>query len=87
MWSIYHAYLRNKTTIFIRFNPDKYYDINNKLIHSPWKANKQGILTIPNEYKNEWQNRLNILKDTIEYWNNNVSDKMIEIVQLFYDQN
>lgn len=79
--------LKYKTTIFIRFNPDKYYDINDKLIPSPWKANKQGILIIPNEYKNEWQNRLNILKDTIEYWNNNVSDKMIEIVQLFYDQN
>lgn len=78
--------LKYKTTVFIRFNPDKYYDINNNLIPSPWIANKQGILNIPNENKNEWQNRLNILKDTIDYWNNNITDNIIEIVQLFYDQ-
>lgn len=79
--------LKYKKTIFIRFNPDKYYDTNNNLISSPWKANKQDILTIPKQYENDWISRLNILKDTIQYWNNNISTDIIQIIQLFYDQN
>ena len=31
------------------------------------------------------QQRLEILKQTIEYWLNNKTDKTIEIIQLFYD--
>ena len=31
--------------------------------------------------------RSEILKQTIEYWLNNKTDKTIEIIQLFYDLN
>jgi len=38
--------------------------------------------------QNEWFNRLNILEETINYWINpdNVIDKTIEIIQLYYDR-
>ena len=31
----------------------------------------------------EWQIRLNILKETIDYWKMNKTDKMVEVIQLF----
>ena len=35
----------------------------------------------------EWELRLNSLKNSIEYWINptNITNKTIEIIQLFYD--
>ena len=33
----------------------------------------------------DWNNRLDILKNEIYYWINNKSDKIIHIVELFYD--
>ena len=35
----------------------------------------------------EWNNRLGVLKNEINYWINNRSDKMIHIVKLFFDLN
>jgi len=37
---------------------------------------------------NEWENRLNSLKNCVDYWINpeNVTNKTIEIIQLFYDE-
>jgi hypothetical protein len=35
--------------------------------------------------KEEWTYRLNILKDTIDYWLENYTDKTVEVIQLFYD--
>lgn len=37
--------------------------------------------------KNEWEKRLNSLKNQIKYWSNpeNKTDKTVEIIQLYYD--
>ena len=35
----------------------------------------------------EWNKRLEILQEQIDYWMKNKSDKNIEIIQMFYDQN
>ena len=35
--------------------------------------------------KENWTIRLNSLKDQIDYWITNKTDKMIEIIQLYYD--
>jgi hypothetical protein len=73
--------------IFIRFNPDSY-KINDKNITSCFSINKNGKLKIKKSKNNEWNNRLNTLKNTIidniKYpeFNNNV----VKIVNLFYDQ-
>jgi Holliday junction resolvase len=75
----------HRPIIFIRFNPDDYKDKNNKLIKSCWCLNKSGICVVKKQKINEWNKRLEILKETIEYWLNNKTDKTIEIIQLFYD--
>jgi hypothetical protein len=77
----------NRPTIFIRFNPDDYVDENNKKVLSPFKIDKKlGLTTIPKNNENEWNNRLLLLKETI---NNNLeykSDEPITIIKLFYDK-
>jgi hypothetical protein len=76
----------HRPLIFIRFNPDEYIDNNNLKIKSCWKPNKQsGVLYIPTIKMNEWNNRLLLLQNQVQYWIENKPDKMVEIVQLFYD--
>jgi hypothetical protein len=76
----------HRPMIFIRFNPDVYFDNKNNRITSCWKPNKQnGVLSIPKNKQSEWNNRLSILKKQIEYWIENKTYKTIEIIQLYYD--
>ena len=77
----------HRPIIFIRFNPDDYQD-NGKKISSCWGNNKQGICLVKKTKKNEWNERLNVLKNNIEYWldPNNITNKTVETIQLFYDK-
>jgi hypothetical protein len=78
--------LDHRPIIFIRFNPDDYSnnDIN---ITSCWGTDKKGICIVKKSKKTEWNNRLKLLEETIEYWINpqNITNKMIESIPLFYD--
>jgi hypothetical protein len=77
----------HRPIIFIRFNPDDYKD-NGKNITSCWGNNKKGICVVKKSKQNEWKERLNILEETINYWlmPENIIDKTIEIIELFYDR-
>ncbi len=80
--------VNHRPVIFIRFNPDDYINKEKIKIRSPWKPNRSGILLIQEELQDEWHYRLNRLKLHIEYWSNeiNKTDKMVEIVHLFFDE-
>ena len=54
-----------KPLIFIRFNPDKYYNTTNKLVESPWKVQKDGFVKITENEEVNWVHRLNMLKDSL----------------------
>jgi len=76
----------HRSVIFIRFNPDGYTDSIGNKITTCWKPNKQnGILCVAKSKIDEWNNRLMLLKCQIEYWIETKPEKMVEIVQLFYD--
>ena len=80
----------HRPIIFIRFNPDDYKNINNENITSCFGIdNRSGVLIVKKSKQKEWNERLNVLKNVIEYWINieNKTDKIIEIIQLFYDKN
>ena len=80
----------HRPIIFIRFNPDTYINSNGDKITSCWGITpKTGILKIKNNKNDEWDERLTVLKETIEYWTNedNKTEKIIEVIQLFYNQN
>jgi len=76
--------LNHRPVVFIRFNPDSYVDINGNKITSCWRLNKLGIMSIVQNKKSEWKFRLNALKEQINYWIQNKTNKMIEIIKLFY---
>jgi hypothetical protein len=65
--------LGHRPVIFIRFNPDAY-NLPSGKVTSCWAPNKLGILTIKKSKQKEWSERLQKLKETIEYWLNNVSE-------------
>lgn len=76
----------HRPIVFIRFNPDNYIDKNGVKIKSCWTPNKHNnILFVPKIKENEWNLRLDILKNQIKYWMDHETDKTIEIIQLFYD--
>jgi hypothetical protein len=74
----------HRPIIFIRFNPDSY-ETNDGKILSCWEYNKCGLCVI--KKKEEWDERLEILREQIEYWckESSKSEKTIQLVYLFYD--
>jgi len=76
--------VHHRPIVFIRFNPDKYIDSEGNIIKSCWRLNKQGVMTIMKTKEEEWKQRVDKLKETIQHWIDNMSDKTIEIVELYY---
>lgn len=74
----------HRPIVFIRFNPDSYFDENGEKILSCWSINKHGICHIPKNRELEWNKRINILLEQIQYWIDNQTTKTIEIIELFY---
>jgi hypothetical protein len=67
-------------------NPDKYTDENDKSIPSCFSITKNtGALKVNNEKK--WNERLNTLKNKIDYWVNTETEKTVELIPLYYDKN
>jgi hypothetical protein len=79
--------LQHRPIIFIRFNPDDYKK-NNQNITSCWGIDGNGICSIKKTKLKEWKERLDALCLQIDYWLNpqNITDKTIETIQLFYDE-
>ena len=72
-----------KPTVFLRFNPDKYTNASNEKILSCWDT-IEGVRMIVR--MQEWNKRLNYLKERVEYWiGKKTIDGIMEIEYLFYD--
>jgi len=78
--------LGHRNIVFIRFNPDKYIDKNKNTINSCWSINNQNVCTVNKNNNKAWNERLKCLQTQIQYWLENKTDKMIEIIQLYYDE-
>lgn len=76
--------VNHRPIVFIRFNPDDY-KTNLKNITSCWGINKQGTCNIKKTKQKEWDERLNTLHNTVDYWIKNKTNKIIEIIELYYD--
>ena len=72
----------HRPIVMIRFNPDAYIGENGKKISSCWKLTKLGVMTVAKI--KECEHRIKCLKDQIQYWADNPTDKTVEVVQLFY---
>jgi hypothetical protein len=94
--------VEHRPIIFIRFNPDEYYfflekeeekeeeeeDNEYHTMPSCWYVNGQGLCVVKKTQQNQWNARLQRLKQEIEYWSmpEHRSEKMVEVVQLFFDE-
>ena len=76
--------LQHRPIVFIRFNPDDYINQVGTLVKSCWKLNKLGVMQITKAKQNEWEERIQALKQQIQYWMDNSTEKTIEIIELFY---
>lgn len=76
--------LGNSPIVFIRFNPDSYKTFNGQRKKSCFKNHAQLHIQVINS-KKEYEFRLNKLKETIEYYINNLPYKEVEEIKLFYD--
>jgi hypothetical protein len=76
--------LGNRPIVFIRFNPDSYIDKKGNLVKSSFKYHKKEEVLIIQDI-HEWINRLQKLKDTIDFNIYNIPIKNITIHNLFYD--
>jgi hypothetical protein len=77
--------LNQKPIIFIRFNPDSYKS-GGKKITSCWGRTIQGVCEVKKTKETEWNERLNTLKDKVEYWINNKPNDIGETEHLYYDK-
>ena len=76
--------LQHRPIVFIRFNPDDYTNQSGILVKSCWKLNKLGVMQIKKTKQKEWEEQIEILKQQIQYWIDNPTEKTIEIIELFY---
>ena len=76
--------LQHRPIVFIRFNPDGYTDQTGTLIKSCWNLNGLGVMAIKKTKVKEWEERINCLKQQIQYWIENPTQKTIEVIELFY---
>jgi len=76
--------LQHRPIVFIRFNPDDYTNQDNVPVKSCWKVNKLGVMQIMKTKEVEWNERIACLKQQIQYWIENPTEKTVEIVELFY---
>jgi hypothetical protein len=75
----------NRPIVFIRFNPDKYINEKGEKIPSSFKMHKTLDVPVIREHK-EWNNRLNLLKETSIKWLTEIPEREITYEYLFYDQ-
>ena len=76
--------LQHRPIVLIRFNPDSYRDQVGILVNSCWQLNKIGVMSIIASKRSDWNTRLETLTQQIQYWIDNATEKMVEIVELFY---
>lgn len=77
--------LKERNTVFIRFNPDQYKDSTGKTIPSCFSSYKGNNLPKIND-KKAWEFRLNKLKNAIERHVSIIPDKCLTYEHLFFDE-
>ena len=86
VWMDANAGSPMKPIVFIRFNPDGYTDFNKKHHPSCFGVNKStGTYGLMAKHATAWENRLNVLRETIERHLKNVPTQDFTEDYLYYD--
>ena len=78
--------VNHTTIVFIRFNPDAYEDVKTgKKVKSCWTIDERTqVLHVSTANRQQWEMRVEKLKQQIQLWIKNVPTKTVEVIQLFY---
>lgn len=77
----------HRPIVFIRFNPDDYILKDKSKIKSCWTTSKAtNLVSVDKNKRKQWNHRLETLGNWIKYWSENKTDKVVEVVQLFFDE-
>jgi len=77
----------HRNIVFIRFNPDSYYESKNCIISSCFHIDSKGVCKVKPSKTDEWNDRLKLLRKTIRHHlkEKNKIYKLIHVESLFFD--
>jgi hypothetical protein len=73
----------HRPLVFIRFNPDDYIGHDGTEHSACWKPNALGLCSITD--RTTWDHRLDTLRQTIQTWLSQRTEKTLEVVQLYFN--
>jgi hypothetical protein len=73
----------HRNLVFLRFNPDSYINEKGVKVRSAWGTDGHGICVV--KQADDWVHRLSFLKEKVEYWAEHRTEKLLEVIPLFYD--
>ena len=74
----------HRSIVLLRFNPDVYTKEDGEVVKSPWITNGNGIIVVCKKRQPDWKHRLDVLISNIQYWKEHATDKILEVIELFY---
>ena len=77
--------LGTRPMVLIRFNPDGFIDKTGKKIQSCFKYHETLDIPIIRD-KDVWEIRIKVLLETIQYHLDNVPEKELTIIKLYFDE-
>jgi hypothetical protein len=86
--------IKGKKLMFFRFNPDQYISEEDTKIGSCWRKDKEGVCRIVSTKQDEWNKRLDRLRQKIDFVSKMSEDKhckymfhetTIDVTELFFD--
>jgi hypothetical protein len=77
--------INHRPLVFVRFNPDGYFNHQGTRVASCWSKDKKGLFRVSDKQKTAWALRLEALAAQITYWAENTPNKTVELVPLYYD--
>ena len=77
----------SRPMIMVRFNPDAYTREDGSKNASCWTTNKKGLHVVKKACANEWSDRLEMLRRTIQMALDQGPVREVDVVHLYYDMN
>ena len=76
--------LGHRPLVVIRFNPDQYVGVDGMNHTSCFGVDGRGMVCVGKRKRDEWDDRLACLRDTVLYWMTGRTVKMVEVINLFF---
>jgi Holliday junction resolvase len=76
----------HRPLVFVRFNPDEWVAADGTKHPSCFSRGNDGFVRVAPRQVRTWDARLNALTDQVRYWTEHQTNKLVEVVSLFFDE-